>query len=121
VQLHLHRQRLSIAPIAPLGFTNGASDAPPAPDVGLTDIFAATETGVQILRAVPGSTKAERAVNLAKLYLYGLQALTERDTARFAEIGPRLEGAWLLRLAQHGGVHKRESRVSGPEDMESPA
>jgi hypothetical protein len=63
------------------------ASTPPAPDVALKDIFAATETGVQILRALPGSTKAERAVNLAKLYLYGLQALKQRDTALFAEIG----------------------------------
>src|SRR5262245_48860706 len=55
-------------------------------DVGLTDIFAATDTGVQILRALPGSSKAAKAVNGAKLYLYGLQALKQRDTAFFAEI-----------------------------------
>ena len=80
---------------------NGASDAQPAAasvrdvvastpnsaDVALDDIFAATETGVQILRAIPGSTRTERVVNLAKLYLYGLQVLKHRDTARFAEIG----------------------------------
>ena len=63
------------------------ASAPPAPDVALKDLFAATETGVQILRALPGATKAQRAVNLAKLYLYGLQALKQRDTALFAEIG----------------------------------
>ena len=61
--------------------------APPAPGVALTDVFAATDNGVQILRALPGSTRAERTVNLAKLYLYGLQALKQRDTALFAEIG----------------------------------
>jgi len=64
-----------------------AVSAPPAPDVALKDIFAATETGVQILRALPGSTKAERAVNLARLYLYGLQVLKQRDTALFVEVG----------------------------------
>jgi hypothetical protein len=41
---------------------------------------------VQILKALPGSSKAEKAVNGAKLYLYGLQALKQRDTALFAEI-----------------------------------
>lgn len=61
--------------------------AAPSPEVTLNDIFAPTETGVQILRALPGSTKAVRAVNLAKLYLYGLKALKQRDTALFAEIG----------------------------------
>jgi hypothetical protein len=64
-----------------------ASPPEPAPDVAFKDLFAATETGVQILRTLPGSTKAQRAVNLAKLYLYGLQALKQRDTAFFAEIG----------------------------------
>ena len=41
---------------------------------------------MQILRPVPGSSKAQKAVNGAKLYLYGLHALKQRDTARFAEI-----------------------------------
>ena len=63
-----------------------AASAPPSPDVELKDIFAPTDTGVQILRALPGSSKAEKAVNGAKLYLYGLQALKQRDTALFAEI-----------------------------------
>lgn len=63
------------------------ASAPSSPDVTLKDIFAATETGVQILRALPGSTKAERSVNLAKLYLYGLHVLKQRETALFAEIG----------------------------------
>jgi len=63
------------------------ASAPPSPEVAFNDIFAATGTGVQVLRAVPGSTKAMRAVNVAKLYLYGLQALKQRDTALFAEIG----------------------------------
>jgi len=63
------------------------ADAPPSPERALSDMFAATETGVQVLRALPGTTKAVRAVNLAKLYLYGLQALKRRDTAYFAEIG----------------------------------
>ena len=63
------------------------ASAPPSPEVAFNDIFAATGTGVQLLRAIPGSTKADRAVNVAKLYLYGLQALKRRDTAFFAEIG----------------------------------
>ena len=63
-----------------------AASAPPSPDVELKDIFEATDTGVQILRPLPGSSKAEKAVNGAKLYLYGLQALKQRDTALFAEI-----------------------------------
>ena len=63
------------------------ANAPPSSEVAFNDIFAATGTGVQLLRAIPGSTKAERAVNIAKLYLYGLQALKRRDTAFFVEIG----------------------------------
>jgi len=63
-----------------------AASAPPSPDIELKDIFEATDTGVQILRPLPGSSKAEKAVNGAKLYLYGLQALKQRDTALFAEI-----------------------------------
>lgn len=47
----------------------------------------ATDTGVQLVTSLPGRTKAARIVTLAKLYLYGLQALTSRDTALFAEIG----------------------------------
>ena len=74
------------AQLAPASVHQVAS-APPTPDVALNDILAATETGVQILTALPRSTKAERAVNLAKLYLYGLQVLKQRDTAFFAEIG----------------------------------
>ena len=68
------------------GDTQPAASAPPSPDAGLEDIFEATDTGVQILRPLPGSSKAQKAVNGAKLYLYGLQALKRRDTALFAEI-----------------------------------
>ena len=63
-----------------------AASTPPSHDVELKDIFEATDTGVQILRPVPGSSKAQKAVNGAKLYLYGLQALKQRDTALFEEI-----------------------------------
>ena len=66
--------------------TQTAASTPPAPAVDLKDIFEATDTGVQILRPIPGSSKAQKAVNGAKLYLYGLQALKQRDTALFAEI-----------------------------------
>ena len=66
--------------------TQIAASTPPAPAVDLKDIFEVTDTGVQILRPVPGSSKAQKAVNGAKLYLYGLQALNQRDTALFAEI-----------------------------------
>ena len=68
------------------GDTQPAASAPPSPESELKDIFAATDTGVQILKTLPGSSKAEKAVNGAKLYLYGLQALKRRDTALFAEI-----------------------------------
>ena len=68
------------------GDTQPAASAPPPPGADLKDIFEATDTGVQILRPVPGSNKAEKAVNGAKLYLFGLQALKQRDTALFAEI-----------------------------------
>ncbi len=80
------KQRAAEAPPAPTSAHPAPGTAPP-PEVALTDIFAPTATGVQILRAFPGSTKAVRAVNLAKLYLYGLQALKQRDTVFFAEIG----------------------------------
>jgi len=66
--------------------TKIAASTPPAPAVDLKDIFEMTDTGVQILRPVPGSSKAQKALNGAKLYLYGLQALKQRDTALFAEI-----------------------------------
>jgi hypothetical protein len=68
------------------GDTQAAASAPLPPDAGLNDIFEATEAGVQLLRPLPGSSKPEKAVNAAKLYLYGLQALKQRDTALFAEI-----------------------------------
>ena len=60
--------------------------APPSPKNVLSDIFAVNGSGVQVLRAVPGPSKAMRAVNLVKLYLYGLRTLKQRDTALFAEI-----------------------------------
>ncbi len=60
---------------------------PPSPAEEFKDMFAPTDTGVQILVALPGASKAEKAVNGAKLYLYGLQALKQRDTAYFAEVG----------------------------------
>ena len=63
------------------------SAPPPSPVEQFKDLFAPTETGVQVLTTLPGSSKAEKAVNGAKLYLYGLQALMQRDIAAFAEIG----------------------------------
>jgi hypothetical protein len=65
---------------------DAVASPPPSRGDAFNDIFAATETGVQVLRVLPGSNKAVRAVNLAKLYLYGLKALKQRDTAFFAEI-----------------------------------
>ena len=62
--------------------TQTAASTPPAPAVDLKDIFEATDTGVQILRPIPGSSKAQKAVNGAKLYLYGLQALKQRVQTR---------------------------------------
>jgi hypothetical protein len=52
----------------------------------LAEVFAANENGVQILKDVPGDSKPEKTVNAAKLYLFGLQALKQRDTALFEEI-----------------------------------
>ena len=49
-------------------------------------MYAATDTGVQILRAVPGSSWAQKTVNGATLYLYGLQLLKKREMASFGEI-----------------------------------
>jgi hypothetical protein len=57
-----------------------------APDDSLGDIFAETEDGVQVLKLLRGANKASRTVTLAKLYLYGLQKLKQRDTAMFGEI-----------------------------------
>ena len=62
-------------PVAPL---------PPAPDT-FSDLYAETEHGLQVLKVMRGP-KAVRTVTLAKLYLYGLRKLQQRETARFAEI-----------------------------------
>jgi hypothetical protein len=61
-----------------------AQTAPPKPTY--EDIFAVTEHGVQILKTMPGDSRAQKANAAAKLYLYGLQALKQRDTAMFQEI-----------------------------------
>ena len=63
-----------------------AASAPPAPDDSLGDIFAETDDGVQVLKLLPRANKASRTVMLAKLYLYGLRKLKQRDTAMFGEI-----------------------------------
>ena len=63
------------------------SAPPPTPVEQFKDLFAPTESAVQILTTLPGASTAEKTVNGAKLYLYGLQALKQRDTAAFAEIG----------------------------------
>jgi hypothetical protein len=60
--------------------------SPPATPPKLDEIFAPTETGVQILKDVPGNSVAEKTVNAAKLYLYGLNELKQKDTALFEEI-----------------------------------
>ena len=57
---------------------------PPAPDT-FSDLYAETEHGLQVLKVMRGP-KAVRTVTLAKLYLYGLRKLQQRETARFAEI-----------------------------------
>lgn len=53
----------------------------------LHEIFAPTEEGVQILKDIPGESKAEKTINAAKLYLYGLSELKQKDVASFGEIG----------------------------------
>ena len=53
---------------------------------GLDEIFAATETGVQILKDIPGDSKAEKTVNAAKLLLYGLGVFKQKDTVLFEEV-----------------------------------
>ena len=60
--------------------------SPPPPEVEFADMYAATETGVQILKPVPGASCAQKTVNGAKLYLFGLRMLKRRDAAWFREI-----------------------------------
>ena len=88
-----------------------AANPPPAPDVALKDIFAATETGVQILRALPGSTKAQRAVTLAKFYTVRTAGVEAARHRALRGSRPRVQGTWLLRLAQHGGLLENGSSV----------
>ena len=101
--------------------------APPAPAESLGDIFAETENGVQVLTLLRGD-KASRTVTLAKLYLYGLQKLQQRDTAMFGEIAHlcRAHGCYnshnmaaYLKADQEsfifGGKGKRQTlKLSGP-------
>jgi hypothetical protein len=72
------------APATAAAAPNTPAASPPAPV--FDDIFAATRKGVQILKAVPGGSRPQRSVNAARLYLFGLQALTGRDVASFDEI-----------------------------------
>ncbi len=44
------------------------------------------DNSVQILKDIPGNSKAEKTVNAGKLYLYGLELLRQRKTAYFHEI-----------------------------------
>ena len=74
------------APAPPPIEPEPAPVAPPPPDIEFADVYALTQDGLQILKPVPGSSRAQRTVNGAKLYLYGLRLLTHRDAARFGEI-----------------------------------
>ena len=58
----------------------------PPPEVEFADMYALTETGVQLLKPVPGSSGAQKTVNGAKLYLFGLRLLRQREAAWFGEI-----------------------------------
>jgi hypothetical protein len=58
----------------------------PPPEVEFADMYAPTVDGVQILKRVPGGSWAQKTVNGAKLYLYGLQLLKKREMASFGEI-----------------------------------
>jgi hypothetical protein len=72
-------ESVAVAPGTPAGpATNVSTD--------LDDIFAPTETGVQILKDIPGNSKSEKTVNAAKLYLFGMAALKQKDTVLFEEI-----------------------------------
>ena len=62
----------------------GTPSTPNRPE--LDEIFAPTEDSVQILKNIPGDSKADKTLNAAKLYLYGLNALKQKDTALFEEI-----------------------------------
>ena len=99
-----------------------ASVAPPPPEIALADIYAATVDGVQILKRVPGSSYAQRTVNGATLYLYGLRMLKQRDIAWFREIKSICKAqncydshnmSAYLKAAQHafvfGGNGKRQT------------
>jgi hypothetical protein len=52
----------------------------------LAEVFAVTDTGVQILKDIPGSSKAEKMVNAAKLLLYGSMKLKQKDIVLFEEV-----------------------------------
>lgn len=53
---------------------------------GFDHVFAATDTGVQILKDVPGSSTAKKTVNAAMLLLFGLSTLKQKDTVLFEEV-----------------------------------
>ncbi len=71
--------------VAPAATESAAASAPPRDS--FNDIFAATGNGLQVLAKVPGRSGAQKMVNAAKLYLYGLHVTQQRDTAWFHEIG----------------------------------
>ena len=71
---------------APVAESVAAASAPAAQPDPFTDLFAKTERGLQVLAKVPGRSTAQKTVNAAKLYLYGLSATQQRDTAWFEEI-----------------------------------
>jgi len=58
-----------------------------AGDAGdLDDVFAPTETGVQILTDIPGDSNAQKMVNAAKLLAYGMTKLKGKDTILFEDV-----------------------------------
>src|SRR3954463_10301947 len=63
------------APAPPVAPQQPAPAPPPSPDVEFADMFAMTPGGVQILKRVPGASCAQRTVNGASLYLYGIRLL----------------------------------------------
>lgn len=52
----------------------------------LDDVFASTDTGVQILKDIPGNSNAQKMVNVAKLLLFGLKQLKQKDTVLFEDV-----------------------------------
>jgi hypothetical protein len=52
----------------------------------LDDMFAATETGVQVLKDIPGGNNTEKMANAGKLLAYGMAKVKNKDTVLFEDV-----------------------------------